>query len=301
MYSGKSDIYIGKADKHFLARAASFACGGPGRRVPPSAPSPMAPDETCALCIVGAGYAGVNALNAAAKYLPKGARVVVVDRGRCWGGQWPNQYDYVRLHQPYEQFTAGEREWSIASAKPAGHLASKQEIMCHFDDVVHSAVEEKELQLVTLFGYEYSGHNVEGGKVRLAATPLLAGVPPVTVIADRVIKAGGFDVKIKEPLRFSTRAQIHTLSPVSSFSTALALGFECLRRGAGRCPHAKMERAHELRRRRWRADLRDRFGQNCHGYYLSAHAKAGRHSRGPHALHRGARHLLHAAGGSLYG
>ena len=25
--------------------------------------------------------------------------MVVVDRGERWGGQWPEQYDYVRLHQ----------------------------------------------------------------------------------------------------------------------------------------------------------------------------------------------------------
>ena len=37
--------------------------------------------EDCALCIVGAGYAGLNAFNAAAEYLPVGAKVVVIDRG----------------------------------------------------------------------------------------------------------------------------------------------------------------------------------------------------------------------------
>ena len=34
--------------------------------------------ETCDLCIIGAGYAAVNAFNAASKHLPKGSRVVVV-------------------------------------------------------------------------------------------------------------------------------------------------------------------------------------------------------------------------------
>lgn len=40
-------------------------------------------------------YAGVNALNAAAKYLARGSRVVVVDRNGKWGGQWVGQYEYV--------------------------------------------------------------------------------------------------------------------------------------------------------------------------------------------------------------
>ena len=47
-------------------------------------------DETlqCDLVIVGAGYAGINALNSAAYYLPKGARVVVIAKEHRWGGQW---------------------------------------------------------------------------------------------------------------------------------------------------------------------------------------------------------------------
>ena len=38
------------------------------------------------LCIVGAGYAGVNALNAAAHHLAPGSRVVVIAKERDWGG-----------------------------------------------------------------------------------------------------------------------------------------------------------------------------------------------------------------------
>ena len=43
------------------------------------------------LCIVGAGYAGVCAFNAACDYLKPGATVVVVDPNERWGGQWINQ------------------------------------------------------------------------------------------------------------------------------------------------------------------------------------------------------------------
>ena len=74
--------------------------------------------EDCDLCIIGAGYAGVNALNAASKYLRRGARVFVVARQSGWGGQWVEQYDFVRLHQAYPLYTAGEREWSISGSKP---------------------------------------------------------------------------------------------------------------------------------------------------------------------------------------
>jgi len=40
------------------------------------------------LVIVGAGYAGVNAFNAAAHHLAPGAKVVVIAREPAWGGQW---------------------------------------------------------------------------------------------------------------------------------------------------------------------------------------------------------------------
>lgn len=144
----------------------------------------------------------MNALNAASKYLSPGARVVVVDRGARWGGQWCEQYDYVRLHQPYEQFTAGERTWAIASGKPPGHLASKMEILSHFEDVVQACVAETGIELVTLFRYEHgegsSDYRVVGGRVQLTVEPLTATseLPPVTIVADRMIRAGGFDVKV---------------------------------------------------------------------------------------------------------
>lgn len=75
--------------------------------------SPAALD--CALCVVGAGLAGMNALAVASRYLPAGARVVLVDaRPRC-GGMWTDTYDYVRLHQPHPMFTAGDIPWQIRS------------------------------------------------------------------------------------------------------------------------------------------------------------------------------------------
>ena len=96
--------------------------------------------ETADLCIIGAGYAGVNVLNAACPHLPEGARVVVVDRGTRFGGQWTDQYDYVRLHQPYESFTAHDREWAFSKTKPKAYLASKTEILSHFADIAAACV-----------------------------------------------------------------------------------------------------------------------------------------------------------------
>eukprot|EP01047_Picozoa_sp_COSAG01_P080654 COSAG01_NODE_15765_length_1302_cov_1.221945_2_plen_190_part_00 len=77
----------------------------------------------------GAGYAAINAINAASKYLTPGQRVVVVDRGYRWGGHWPDQYSYVRLHQGFRSYAVGERPWTID--RPDNHLATKDEILMY--------------------------------------------------------------------------------------------------------------------------------------------------------------------------
>ncbi len=176
--------------------------------------------DNCALVIVGAGYAGVCALNTAVKYLKQGDRVAIVDRGRKWGGQWVDQYDFVRLHQPFPIFTAGERAWAIEGTKPQHHLASKNEILTHFQDIVAAALEESGVELIPLFGHSYTGHTIENGRVRLTAErePTLerkGGLPTspsVTVTADRLIKASGFDIKMKQPLPCAT-TRVVSLTP----------------------------------------------------------------------------------------
>jgi len=172
----------------------------------------------CDLCIVGAGYAGLNAYNAAAKYLPNGARVIVIDRGARWGGQWPETYGFVRLHQPHRMFTAGERRWSIH--KPEAHLATKGEILNHFDDIVSMATSERDLELVELFRYQYEApFRIEGDRVCLTALPLEGGAPAIEVNAARMIDASGFDVAAKRPLTFSAPpSRVHSLAPADLLS-----------------------------------------------------------------------------------
>lgn len=146
--------------------------------------------EKCSLCIIGAGYSGWNALNSAGKYLAPKSSVIVVDRGYRWGGQWADQYSFCKLHVAYQVYTAGEREWAIKGSKPVSHLASRGEVLSHFDDVVEAVVKEKELDLVMLFGYEYRGHEILNGRVEFTAVPLLQnGALPVSVVAEKLIKA----------------------------------------------------------------------------------------------------------------
>ena len=184
----------------------------------------------CDLLIVGAGYQGVCAFEAAAHHLPPGARVVVIDRCAAWGGMWNNVYDYVRLHQPYKNFTAGAREWSIGATKPELYLARKGEILNHFQDIVQASVDEHHLHMTYLFSHEtnntfvvVSTTDTTGtNRVQVVATPIHAlahtAATPVTVTAARMINCIGFDVPVKQPLQLSTSTRIHSLTPADIFT-----------------------------------------------------------------------------------
>lgn len=189
-------------------------------------------EEQCELAIIGAGYAAISAFNAAAKYLPLGSTVVIVDRGTKWGGQFTTQYDYVRLHQPYQQFTAGEREWAIAKVKPPTYLATKMEILSHFDDIANACIEEKNLNVIYLWNYQYNrDYKINSdGKVEFVVHHVQPvdeddknknnnyeniKILPVRVVADRMINGSGFDVQRKQRFQFEKhiRSRIHSLRP----------------------------------------------------------------------------------------
>ena len=78
------------------------------------------------LAVVGAGVAGLNALNAATEYLPRGARVLLVDQKEMAGGMWNTAYDYVRLHQPHPMFPVGNMRGRWRT--PRQYLAARDEV-----------------------------------------------------------------------------------------------------------------------------------------------------------------------------
>mmetsp|Transcript_120279 Transcript_120279/g.190500 ORF Transcript_120279/g.190500 Transcript_120279/m.190500 type:complete len:527 (-) Transcript_120279:75-1655(-) len=174
------------------------------------------------LVIVGAGYAGINALNAASHHLQQGARVAIVAKEAAWGGQWVWQYDYVRLHQPYRSFSAGEREWKLQ--KPWSYLAGKKEILQHFEDIAAACVQEKSLNMIQLFNYEACSHEAlapphagswEGNAVQVLVAPLKsAQLPRLRIIAKLLIEAEGADIQPKPALDFSASDLVHSLRPV---------------------------------------------------------------------------------------
>lgn len=145
----------------------------------------------CELCIVGAGYAALNGLNAAAKYLEPGARVVVIDRNATWGGQWLHQYDFVRLHQPYQMFTAGDQPWALK--REPSYLASRREVLEHLASV--PGISAAQLRLETLFGHSYVRQRVRSGRVEVeVAKP--GGAGNLRVRARRLLKATGFEIEM---------------------------------------------------------------------------------------------------------
>ena len=82
--------------------------------------------QSCELCILGAGIAGLNALFVASQYLKKTDRVVVIDRKAGPAGMWNDVYDYCRLHLPHPAFTVGDIAWTWS--KPSDYLASGTEV-----------------------------------------------------------------------------------------------------------------------------------------------------------------------------
>jgi len=171
----------------------------------------------CDVCVVGAGYAGLNAVNSASKYLSPGDRIAVVARTGAWGGHWPTQYSFCTLHQPFPGYSIGEHEWDLLRAKdPAQHLATRMEILSHFEDCVRRIKEESGVEIIELFGYEYRGHDEGEDAVQLTASPLMSnGAEAVRVVAGRLIKASGFDLKWKRPFVFGGGVQprLHSLVP----------------------------------------------------------------------------------------
>ena len=167
--------------------------------------------EVCDLCVIGAGVAGLNALAVAREYLPKSARVIVVDRRAREGGMWVDTYDYVRLHQPHRMFTAGDLPWKVAR-QPA-YLADKPEVLAHLSDCLTECRES--YQLEEFFGFEFLSLEeleVEGQwRAKLTLKNQTTGELR-EVLTDRCVKAYGFRVPMNPPLTLQAR-HVHSISP----------------------------------------------------------------------------------------
>ncbi len=162
--------------------------------------------ETCDVCIVGAGFAGINALFVASRYLSRDQKVVLVDRRERVGGMWVDTYPYVRLHQPHPMFTAGNIEWTLG--RDRSYLATKGEVLDHFDHCLN--VIKQRVQVDEVFGWAMESDEEVDGKVRITCRSSAGRL--LVVEAKRLIKAYGFGVVPNDPLEISSE-RVLSVSP----------------------------------------------------------------------------------------
>jgi NAD(P)-binding Rossmann-like domain len=169
------------------------------------------------LCIVGAGYAGLNAAFVASQYLPATARVLVLDKHQQAGGMWNDAYSYVRLHQPYRMFTAGNIPWKLGRER--SYLATRDEVAAHLRhcfDVI-----SKRFVVDARWGWEYLGHTEGGGSVVVTACGPDGEVSNFRT--ERFIDARGFDVESNDALALASR-HVRSVAPRELEETGLLSG-----------------------------------------------------------------------------
>jgi hypothetical protein len=162
--------------------------------------------ESCDLCIVGAGLAGLNALFAASRHLAPDQRIILVDRRRRVGGMWVDTYPYVRLHQPHGMFTAGDIAWTLGRER--SYLATKGEVLDHLQhclEVIRTRVRVDEF-----YGWNVVSDEEVDGRVRLSLRS--AEGESMEIDAAKVVKAYGFRITPNDPLPLSSD-RVHSVSP----------------------------------------------------------------------------------------
>ena len=174
--------------------------------MPESEPVGSARLETCDVCIVGAGIAGLNALFAASRYLSRDQKIILIDRRARVGGMWVDTYPYVRLHQPHPMFTAGNIKWTLG--KEPSHLATKGEVLDHFQHCLN--VIKERVRVEEYYGWDFESDDEADGVVRVTCRS--SDGQALTIEAKRLIKAYGFRVTPNDPLEISS-ARVQSVSP----------------------------------------------------------------------------------------
>lgn len=162
--------------------------------------------ESCDLCIVGAGLAGLNSLFAASRHLEPGQRVILVDRRRRVGGMWVDTYPYVRLHQPHAMFTAGDIAWTLGRER--SYLATKAEVLDHLRHCLE--VIRDRVRVDEFYGWDMVDDEETAGGVRVTCRS--ANGATLEIEAPKLVKAYGFRVTPNDPLPLSSD-RVHSVSP----------------------------------------------------------------------------------------
>jgi len=167
---------------------------------------------TCDLCIVGAGIAGLNALFVATEYLPRTARVVLIDRNPRAGGMWTETYPYIRLHQPHGSFTVGDIPWNWD--KPQDYLATGAEVAAHLEHCLDQLRDK--VELVELWGHEVKDRDEivagSGPMVRVRCQSMGPRPRSGVIQARKLIDATGLDVPRLKPLPLKS-ARVTSTTP----------------------------------------------------------------------------------------
>jgi NAD(P)-binding Rossmann-like domain/L-lysine 6-monooxygenase (NADPH-requiring) len=162
--------------------------------------------ESCDVCIVGAGIAGLNALYVASRYLSRDQKVILVDRRERLGGMWIDTYPYVRLHQPHGMFTAGNIKWTLGQDR--SYLATKREVLDHFEHCLN--VIKQRVHVEEFFGWALESHDETDKIVRITCKS--ADGQFVVIEAKRLIKAYGCRIVPNDALEISS-ARVQSVSP----------------------------------------------------------------------------------------
>ncbi len=173
------------------------------------------------LIVIGAGIAGLNALHAATVYLPRSARVLLIDEKDGPGGMWTMAYSYVRLHQPHPLFTAGNLKWEWR--KPASHLADRDEVQNHLAKCLKTI--SSRLDLESRFRHSVCNEretlHSDGWRAEVDMHPTDAPESIETVEAHRVIHASGFNYKAPDKFAVSSQ-KVLSIAPQSLVDTLSA-------------------------------------------------------------------------------
>lgn len=165
-------------------------------------------DQYADVVIVGAGLAGLSALVAANKYLTGNEHALIADIRPSFGGQWHDTYGYVRLHQPYQFFTAYDKTWVVK--RDSLYLPSGGEVLEHLNQIGQS--EMKNYGTKTLFNHRYTAHEVRGGEVHVMFESVTTPNNKVVVRTKKLIDAFPLAHPHIEPLSISS-TKVKSITP----------------------------------------------------------------------------------------
>jgi hypothetical protein len=119
----------------------------------------------------------------------------------------------VRLHQPYQFFTAGDIEWKLGKAP--SHLANRFEVLEHFRHCLDVIKQRCELHTMFESAYEYHEEASDEQGAPMACIHVTdAQGQQITVSTKRFVKALGFNAWPHKPLAVSSD-QVHSTTPES--------------------------------------------------------------------------------------